>query len=247
MKQRHLRLLVLFIFALLLLLCLTACGEKQPEHTHKWEPANCSCGEFCFGCGETRGEALTHIWVDATCDKAKHCTLCGKTEGNVLEHTSDGNGVCAICGWMLNQVANLNVINTETEYTVYDGVMVRMYFGGLPGEGGYLSDFQIYDQNGTLVAQEEFPLSVPLLESDENGKKHIRLCLRSDFIPLPKGEYRILYRAYESCLEIYTDEDGNDLPYVPPGIETDLSFNGNRCSKRPVGELIAESVSLIVK
>ena len=230
-----------------LLLSLTACGEKQPEHTHKWEPANCNRGEFCFSCGETKGKALGHSWVDATCDKAKHCTLCGKSEGNTLEHISDGNGVCTVCKQALDQVARLHLSNTEKECTVYDGVIVQLPFGGMPGEYGYLKDYEIYDQNGILVAQGEFPLSVPIYEYDENGEKQFRNCLKSDFIPLPQGEYQILYHAYEMSMEIHTDEDGNDLPWEPDFTKTDERYNANRCYKRPAGDLVAGSVSLIVK
>ena len=112
----------------ILLLFLTACGEKQPEHTHKWEPANCTRGEFCFSCGETQGEALGHTWVDATCAKAKHCSRCGKTEGNVIPHTTNGYGVCTLCGNDSCSVISLNALDQESTHIAYDGVIVRMRF-----------------------------------------------------------------------------------------------------------------------
>ena len=126
----------LLLFASLLL-CLTACGEKQPEETHihkwdpancrrgelclicgktqgdtqdhKWGPANCTRGEYCASCGGTQGEALGHDWADATCTVAKRCARCGLTEGTSLGgHVSNGSGNCSRCGEEVNSVAKID-------------------------------------------------------------------------------------------------------------------------------------------
>ena len=201
-----------------LLLSLTACGEKQPEHTHKWEPANCNRGEFCFSCGETKGKALGHSWVDATCEKEKHCTLCGKSEGNALEHISDGNGVCTVCKQALEQVARLDLRNMTSNRTVYDGVIVRLNFAGTehPRSAGFLKNFEIYDRNGTVVFKSgDFPPKVTVYFENEQGGLSPRTYLESAFIPLEQGEYLIKYRAYEHIFDDYVDKDGNRLYYVP--------------------------------
>ena len=127
----------LYFLALLTaaLFLLTGCGEKQPEHIHKWDPANCrrgelclicgktqgdtqdhkwgptNCtrGEYCASCGGTQGEALGHDWADATCDVAKRCARCGLTEGTSLGgHVSNGSGNCSRCGEEVNSVAKIN-------------------------------------------------------------------------------------------------------------------------------------------
>ena len=222
MKNRRCFLLARLIATSLLLLSLVSCGqqtEKQPEHTHKWEPANCSRGEFCFGCGETRGEALEHIWAPATCDKAKHCTLCGTSEGNTLEHISDGNGVCTVCKQALEQVARLDLRNMTSNRTVYDGVIVRLNFAGTehPGSAGFLKNFEIYDRNGTVVFKSgEFPSKVTVFVENEQGVlQDCRTYLESAFIPLEQGEYLIKYRAYEYIFKDFVDKEGNRLYYIP--------------------------------
>ena len=102
MKKRYILLCLTVV-----LLFLTACGEKQPEHTHKWEAANCTRGEFCFSCGETQGEALGHDWADATCTVAKRCSRCGLTEGSSLGHAAQGS-FCTRCNETLNTVVKMN-------------------------------------------------------------------------------------------------------------------------------------------
>ena len=221
MKNRRCFLLARLIATSLLLLSLVSCGqqpEKQPEHTHKWEPANCNRGEFCFSCGETKGKALGHSWVDATCEKEKHCTLCGKSEGNTLEHISDGNGVCTVCKQALEQVARLDLRNMTSNRTVYDGVIVRLNFAGTehPRSAGFLKNFEIYDRNGTVVFKSgEFPSKVTVFVENEQGVLSFRTYLESAFIPLEQGEYLIKYCAYEHIFDDYVDKDGNRLYYVP--------------------------------
>ncbi len=252
MKRKQYFLLPFLIFVLLF--C-AACGEQQPEHTHKWEPANCSRGEFCFGCGETRGETLTHIWVDATCDKAKHCTRCGKVEGNVLEHTSDGNEACTVCGWVLNRVANLDLRNMTSNRTVYDGVIVRLNFAGTehPESAGYLKNFEIYDRNGTVVFKSgDFPSKVTVFGENEQGVRFSRTYLESAFIPLERGEYLIRYRAYDDIFKDYVDKDGNRLYYVPkdPSEMSDAEKEAKRNATLyyfHTDSLIEGSAPLIVK
>ena len=228
MKNRRCFLLARLIATSLLLLSLVSCGqqpEKQPEHTHKWEPANCNRGEFCFGCGEIQGEALGHSWVDATCEKEKHCTLCGKSEGNALEHISDGNGVCTVCKQALDQVARLDLRNMTSNRTVYDGVIVRLNFAGTehPRSAGYLKNFEIYDRNGTAVFKSgEFPSKVTAFFENEERGYFSRTYLESAFIPLEPGEYLIKYRAYDFTFRDNVDKDGNRL-YVIPGDTTEKS------------------------
>ena len=211
---------IAILLALLIsLILLTACSEKTSGHVHKWEPANCNRGEFCFSCGETKGKALGHSWVDATCDKAKRCTLCGTSEGNTLEHISDGNGVCIGCKQALEQVARLDLRNMTSNRTVYDGVIVRLNFAGTehPRSAGFLKNFEIYDRNGTVVFKSgDFPPKVTVYFENEQGVLwNSRTYLESAFIPLEQGEYLIKYRAYEHIFRDYVDKEGNRLYYIP--------------------------------
>ena len=195
-----------------LLLSLTACGEKQPEetHIHKWEAANCTRGEFCFSCGETQGEALEHTWVDATCEKAKHCSRCGKTEGNVIPHTTNGYGVCTLCGNDSCSVISLNALDQESTHIAYDGVIVRMRFDQEnPESSGYPKDFEIYDEVGVLVAQGSWPQMYYVFASADTNAQ--RTYLDAPFVSLDTGRYLIKYRMYDRSETVVHDEKGSPL------------------------------------
>ncbi len=234
MKKKY-RLLYLAAFPLLLLR-LTACGqqpEKQPEHTHKWEPATCSRGEFCFGCGETRGQALEHSWVPATCDKTKHCTLCGKIEGNALHHTSDGNGTCTVCKQELNPRVLLNGARPENTFIVYDGAVLSFPFWEAVGladretdAGRFGKEYRVYDQAGTLVAQGEWVQEYYNTTKTDTGWNN-HYYHDTEYIPLFPGIYRVEYSCYES----YTYKDNGNRPvyiwdkYAVPKGELLHSYN----------------------
>ena len=221
MKNRRCFLLARLIATSLLLLILASCGqqpETQPEHTHKWEPANCNRGEFCFGCGETRGEALEHIWAPATCDKAKHCTLCGITEGEMLAHVSDGNGNCAVCKRELNIYAMLNGARPSDGYVVYGGVVLRFAFWGFDGHtatsGSFGKAYRIYNQSGALVAEGEWNQKVPVVYIPA-WKKYDLDYHDTEYVPLSPGKYRVEYDYYpdwESIVE-YENNDPSSLNY----------------------------------
>lgn len=214
MKNQRLFLPMLLTCALLLMLLLTACEEP---HTHSWQPATCTRGEICWDCGETRGEALGHTWTDATCQKLKTCSVCKAEEGSFLPHVSDGNATCTVCKQALNQVAKLDLRDMTSNRIVYDGVIVRLNLVGTehPGSAGYLKNFEIYDQNGALVAQGgDWPEKVTKYIDDEAGNDQHRTFLESELIPLPPGEYLIKYRAYD-FFQDYVDKDGNRLYDIP--------------------------------
>ena len=230
--MKRIYLIPLLVFGLIL----TSCGqqtEKQPEHTHKWEPANCSRGEFCFGCGETRGEALTHIWVDATCNKAKHCTLCGTSEGNALAHTSDGNGTCAVCKQELSSRVLLDGTCPENGFIVYDGVVFSFPFleavalsDRKSKAGRFGKEYRVYDQAGMLVAQGEWVPEYYHTTKTDTG------CISyyyhdTDYIPLSPGNYRVEYSYYDD----YTYKNNGNKPayiwdyYAVPKGELLQSYN----------------------
>ena len=210
----------LLLFASLLL-CLTACGEKQPEHTHRWDPANCrrgelclicgktqgdtqdhkwgpaNCtrGEYCASCGGTQGEALGHDWADATCTVAKRCARCGLTEGSSLGHAAQGS-FCTRCNETLNTVVKMNEYSKELPL-VYGGVeVVYSLYGGL---NGYPKEFVIYDQNGTKVASRSWPSKIPYLtgEKDEKGRWLLTEYANTEFVPLEPGAYQMEFSYYE--------------------------------------------------
>ena len=239
MKQR-----AWVLILLILLLSLVACGKpaEEPEtpedgeslsHTHKWEPANCSRGEFCFGCGETRGEALAHIWVDATCDKAKHCSLCQKTEGAMLAHSSDGNGNCVHCGQELNVYAMLDGHFPEKKSVVYGGAVLRFPFTNrfndqwpsYADSGRFGRDYRIYDQNGVLVAEGAWSQKV-LVTLYRGPEKDV--CTPeyhdTDYISLSPGTYRIefSYYKYWNALSV-TEKMGDPEHYLIPPTEPPFS------------------------
>ena len=184
----------LLLFASLLL-CLTACGEKQPEHIHKWDAANCTRGELCWSCKETRGEALGHDWADATCTVAKRCSRCGLTEGSALGHAAQGS-FCTRCSETLNTVVKMNEYSKELPL-VYGGVeVVYSLYGGL---NGYPKEFVIYDQNGTKVASRSWPSKIPYLtgEKDEKGRWLLTEYANTEFVPLEPGAYQMEFSYYE--------------------------------------------------
>ena len=186
------------VVAATLLLSLTACGEKQPEHTHKWEPANCTRGELCWSCKETRGEALGHDWVDATCEKGKHCSRCGKSEGNPLFHTSDGNGSCAVCKQELNIYATLDAQSSGTRLTVYGGAVLQFPFyseNRNPRSGVFGKEYWIYDQMNTLVAHGVWDQR-PCTQLQTDGSWIEQVYHITEYISLSPGTYQIEFDCY---------------------------------------------------
>ena len=214
-----------FFTALLIvstLLSLTACGEKQPEHTHKWDAATCTRGELCWSCKETRGEALGHIWVDATCEKAKHCSRCGTSEGNALPHTSDGNGTCTVCKQALDPRILLTGVDPETKFHVYDGVKLSFRMNPEDGvsnrTGRFGKEYRIYDQTGTLVTQGEWVQEYyNTIKTDTDW--HMNYYHDTDYIRLSPGEYRVEY-------SYYTNYEGKDNGNIPVHI-WDIYFVGD--------------------
>ncbi len=213
----------LFLCLAVLLLLLTACGEKQPEHTHNWEPANCSRGELCFNCGETRGEALGHDWTDATCTVAKRCSRCGVTEGASLGgHVSDGSGNCSRCGEELNVVAKIDATTdigmlsySDPHPTVYDGVVFEFPFSGYRG---YPTDYVICDPNGGEVASGTWPEKPPyVLGKDALGKWIWNLSTCTKFVPLEPGTYTVTYHFYSDAVSDTNPYIYMDSVWVPKG------------------------------
>lgn len=183
------------IFLPILLLFLTACGEQQPEHTHKWEAANCTRGELCWSCSETRGEPLAHAWTDATCTAAKHCSRCGLTEGSSLGHITQGS-FCTRCNETLNTMAKMNEYS-ESLPLVYGGVeVVYSLYGGL---NGYPQKFEIYNQDGVKIASRCWPHKIPCLtgEKNEEGRWLQTLYANTEFVPLEPGSYQLEFYYYE--------------------------------------------------
>ena len=74
---------LLLCLLLVLVLCMTACGECE----HKWKAATCENAKTCTFCHATEGEPLGHDWQAPTCEKPKTCNLCGETSGTALGHT----------------------------------------------------------------------------------------------------------------------------------------------------------------
>ena len=188
------------ILVLVLMLTLVSSGqqsEQQPEHTHNWEPANCTRGELCWSCGETRGEALGHNWVNATCDRARHCTLCGREEGDLLPHTSDGSGSCAVCKAQLNVDVILNAKSPNTGFVVYGGAVLRFPFYREEGNsaGVFGKEYWIYDQENALVAHGVWDQR-PCDDVWVNGGWVSRSCHDTDYISLSPGTYRVEYDCY---------------------------------------------------
>ena len=230
MKKRY----ILLCLTVVLLLSLTACGEKQPEetHIHKWEPANCTRGEFCFSCGETQGEALEHTWVDATCIVAKRCARCGLTEGASLGgHISNGSGNCSRCGEEVNSVAKINAHcdislggYTDPRPLVYDGVIFEFpLVGGWPG---YPTEFVICDQSGTEVARGNWPKNPPyVLGKNEEGKWIDNRQTRTEFVPLEPGTYIVTFYFYDRARSDTSPDVREDSVYVPAG-----EFKTGRCT-----------------
>lgn len=222
----------ILLLALLLLLCLAACGEKEPAHAHTWEPANCTRGALCWGCGEIKGDALGHAWIDATCAKAKHCSRCGKTEGNVISHTTNGYGVCMLCGNDSCSIISLDALDQESTRIAYDGVIVRMRFDQrLPESSGYPKDFEIYDEAGVLVAQGSWPQMYYVFVSPDTNDQCTYL--DAPFVPLASGSYLIKYRMYDRSETIVKDENENPL-------------HKNQWYTIPDGSLLSRSCPVIV-
>ena len=210
------------VVAATLLLSLSACGKKQPEHIHKWDAANCTRGELCWGCYETRGEALGHDWADATCIKAKHCTLCGITEGDAVGHVPQ-DGSCSRCGETLKTVAYLDAMghvpSHQKSYIVYNGVQLEF---SLMGDGGTYSglpvDYIIYDENMNEVTAGQFPKNPPyVLGQDEFGKWIYNRCLQTEFIPLSPGSYTVEYQYYSGLTSSTYPHTTLESVYIPSG------------------------------
>lgn len=87
-----------FIFILLTLFFLTACG-----HEHEFTEATCTTPPTCSICGKTEGEALGHSYSEATCTNPPTCIRCSATEGEALGHklseaTCTEPATCTVCG-----------------------------------------------------------------------------------------------------------------------------------------------------
>ena len=221
----------LLLFASLLL-CLTACGEKQPEHTHKWDAANCTRGELCWSCKETRGEALGHDWADATCDVAKRCARCGLTEGTSLGgHVSNGSGNCSRCGEEVNSVAKINahcdislLSYTDPRPLVYDGVIFEFPLNS--DWTGYPTEFVICDQSGTEVARGNWPKNPPyVLGKNEEGKWIDNRQTRTEFVPLEPGTYIVTFYFYDRARSDTFPDVMEDSVFIPAG-----EFKTGRCT-----------------
>ena len=229
MKKRY----ILLCLTVVLLLSLTACGEKQPEetHIHKWEAANCTRGEICFSCGETQGEALGHIWVDATCTVAKRCSRCGLTEGASLGHISNGSGNCSRCGEELNSVAKINahcdismLSYTDPRPLVYDGVIFEFPLNS--DWSGYPTEFVICDQSGAEVARGNWPPNPPeVLGKTENGKWIWNRKTCTEFVPLEPGEYIATFYFYDRVTTDTAPYVREDSVCIPAG-----EFKTGRCT-----------------
>ncbi len=102
------------LLAVLLVLCLSACGRSEavptePDrdttadaptvyettHIHSFSPATCTTPELC-ACGETRGEARGHNPSKATCVSRGRCYTCGETLEPALGHDYV-DGICTRC------------------------------------------------------------------------------------------------------------------------------------------------------
>ena len=227
-----------FIFALIVsLLFLTSCSEKTSDHTHKWDAATCTRGEFCFSCGETQGEALGHDWVDATCTKAKQCSRCGKSEGNVLEHVAQ-NGTCSVCGITLNTVANLDERSGLS--ATYTDIYLCTVYGGVSFEyelreddntvHGCPVEAKAYNEGGALVATAKWQENPPMaFGTDAAGRYIYNKKIYTDFIPLAQGKYTVEYFYYQ----LYA-------------LDTD-PFNTEHSLIIPAGNLIKGRCELMVK
>lgn len=106
--------MVTMSLALLMLLCLAACG-----HEHTWAEATCSEPKTCTECGETEGEALGHDWKDATCTEPRTCSRCKETEGKALGHdwkdaTCTEPKTCSRCGETEGEAPGHKVETWET-------------------------------------------------------------------------------------------------------------------------------------
>ena len=228
---------ICFMILLALGLILVSSGqqsEQQPEHTHNWEPANCTRGELCWSCGETRGEALGHNWVNATCDRARHCTHCGREEGDPLSHTPDGSGSCAVCKAELDPRVVLDGVSPGVEYHVYGGVILSFWMNirdsDKSGTGKFGKEYRIYDEAGTLVTQGEWVQKFYNHTKTDTGVRSTYYH-DTDYIPLSPGLYRVEY-------SYYTTHKGGD--------------NGNRpvygweCYRTGDGRLLSSSNMLMV-
>ena len=218
------------VVAATLLLSLSACGEKQPAHTHTWDTANCTRGELCWSCKETRGEALGHDWTDATCAKAKHCSRCGKTEGSALTHISDGNATCTLCKQALNQVANIDAFGDidhphsyDNTPVVYDGVVFEFPLATASGASaitswpGYPVDYTVSNEAGAQVAAGSWPANPKVfLGQTESGQWIWNETTHTEYIPLGPGTYTVTYHFYDSEISTPEKHEEGDV-YLPKG------------------------------
>ena len=135
------------------------------------------------GCGE-EGTGCEHEWVDATCTEPKTCSLCGETEGAALGHT-EGSTFCERCKanlttWDIGEYTD--EFNQPTgEYYAYTkvyGTFTNSATNGSPltayvqvSNSGF--DFLLYEYNSNLVdgmysTGNVYSISV----LDQNGVKH---------------------------------------------------------------------------
>lgn len=90
------------LFALWIILLLTAALLAACGCDHQWEEADCNDPQTCSKCGATEGEELGHDYQDPDCENPKTCSRCGKTKGDALGHTwadatCDSPKTCTVC------------------------------------------------------------------------------------------------------------------------------------------------------
>lgn len=214
----------LVMLSVLLTAC-TASTNPELDHIHKWDAANCTRGELCWSCKETRGEALGHDWVDATCTVAKRCSRCGLTEGASLGgHVSNGSESCSRCGETLNVVAKINA-NSDLGYydprpLVYGGVMFEFPLASsdLLEKSGYPTDFVICDQSGAEVARGNWPKNPPyVFGKNEDGKWIWNRKTHTEFVSLEPGTYIVTFHFYSIVSSDTSPDVTEDSVCIPAG------------------------------
>lgn len=137
------------VFAAVMLLTLTACGQKSPAHEHVWQEASCLTPKTCIDCGETEGEALGHSPTEATHWAPSVCSVCGEELSKALIPDFEKYGFHVID---VSEMPTENVLSVDEKKTI---VSTGLRYQTSPAETSSLTVGYVALKNREIFQEDE--------------------------------------------------------------------------------------------